>query len=393
MTKVSWKRILQRAGNDFPPHHGGRAFPETARPQQQAARPPRPTEPPSVIAGELETELRRALQRSQMGHGREPEAQAWDQGFVAREVRHTPPAVPVANYRELEARNRSASGGTRNLIVASLSAAVIGFGAYQIGWGGGGGGGSGGGNGGGNDDTPLQSASAAAPIRVVEQGKRIDTGYSIQPMLQTATPTDLAPIKEPASLAGDRAPVETAASDDAAAAFKRDMEEAVRLFEDKQATAAAAAAAPRQAPDIEAAERQIALTEKPTRAAPAPAPTRTASVAPAETAERPSANGSPRASVGAATASRAEPPLAGPEEDQLLQRASALMKRGDVTGARLLFEHLALRGSALGAFALAQSFDPRHLNKIYVRGLTGDQKQADYWYRRAAELGGNVSRR
>jgi TPR repeat protein len=83
------------------------------------------------------------------------------------------------------------------------------------------------------------------------------------------------------------------------------------------------------------------------------------------------------------------PALTGPEEESLLQRASGLMKRGDVTGARLLFEHLAYRGSALGAFALAQSYDSRYLSKIYVRGLAADQKQADFWYRRAAELGGS----
>ena len=63
------------------------------------------------------------------------------------------------------------------------------------------------------------------------------------------------------------------------------------------------------------------------------------------------------------------------------------MKRGDITGARLLFEHLAYRGSALGAFALAQSYDERYLNQLTIRGLSADQKQADFWYRRASELG------
>lgn len=82
------------------------------------------------------------------------------------------------------------------------------------------------------------------------------------------------------------------------------------------------------------------------------------------------------------------PQLSSAEEEKLLQRATGLMQRGDITGARLLFEHLAFRGSALGAFALAQSYDQRYLEKLYVRGLAADQKQADYWYRRAAELGG-----
>jgi TPR repeat protein len=41
----------------------------------------------------------------------------------------------------------------------------------------------------------------------------------------------------------------------------------------------------------------------------------------------------------------------------------------------------------LGAFALAQSYDSKHLKKLLVRGLAPDDKQADYWYRKAAELG------
>ena len=382
MTKVSWKRILQRAGNDLPPHHG-RSYPESARPQQPVARQPRASEPPSLIAGELETELRRALQRSQAAVGSETDS--WDPVYVAREVRHTPPAVPVTNYRELEARNRGGAGksSARNVIAASLSAAVIGFGAYQFGIGFGGGGG-GGGNNGGNGDTPSQSASVASPLKIADQAKRVETGYAIQPLLQPGQPTDVGPVKEPASLVGpDKGQAERAASE-AAAAFKRDMDEAAKYFDERQQGQQAAAPVESPAPERQQAARQAPKERQ--------APARTASV-PADVVEQPAASSAAPARISAAAASSgraAEPPLSGQEEDQLLQRASGLMKRGDVTGARLLFEHLAFRGSALGAFALAQSYDPRHLNKLYVRGLTGDQKQADYWYRRAAELGGTA---
>jgi hypothetical protein len=377
MTKVSWKRILQRAGNDLPNHHG-RAFPDGPRLQQHAPRAPRPVaEPPSLIAGELETELRRALQRSQGGGA--VESDSWDPIYVAREVRHTPPAVPVSNYRELESKSRggTAKSGARNVIAASLSAAVLGFGAYQLGIGWGGGGGGGGGNG-GNGDTPSQSASVSAPLKIADQAKRIETGYAIQPMLQAGQTTDIGPAKEPASLLNpDRGQTERAATD-AAAAFKRDMDEAVKLFEDQDRQQAATSEAPERP---QPAARQAAPTRQ------APAPTRSAALS--ADVDQPAAS-TPQARTNVASVDRGatEPKIGGAEEDQLLQRASGLMKRGDVTGARLLFEHLALRGSALGAFALAQSYDPRHLNKLVVRGLTGDQKQADYWYRRAAELGG-----
>jgi hypothetical protein len=373
MTKVSWKRILQRAGNDLPSH--GRPMPAPAQ-MHSAPRSVRATESPSMIAGELETELRRALQRAQGAANSEPEQPAWDPIFVAREVRHTPPAVPVANYRhDMQANRQRGSGiSPRNVVVASISAVMVGLAAYQVGMlGGGGGGGSGGGSG-----EQQQSQGATGPAVVAkEQQKLIETGYAIQPMVHPGNPTDLGPVnKETPSLTGeDRASAQPDNStSEAAAIFERDMEEAVKLFEEKQGPAATKKAA-------EPARRK---TTEPatasTRAAPAPAAEEPVAAAPAP---------SKRLSAVATTPAPAMPALTGPEEESLLQRASGLMKRGDVTGARLLFEHLAYRGSALGAFALAQSYDSRYLSKIYVRGLAADQKQADFWYRRAAELGGS----
>jgi hypothetical protein len=74
------------------------------------------------------------------------------------------------------------------------------------------------------------------------------------------------------------------------------------------------------------------------------------------------------------------------EEESMLRRAHELMERGHVTGARLIFEHLALRQSALGAFALAQTYDEKFLKSVGAQ-LAPDQKLAAKWYRRAAELG------
>ncbi len=357
MTKVSWKRILQRAGNDLPNH--GRPHPERPR-VQQLPRGPRPVdrggEAPGMIAGELEGELRRALQRAQRSSNSESQDPAWDPIFVAQELRHTPPAVPVASYPDMQAKRRSGSM-TRNFIAASLSVAIVGIGVHQLTdrFGGGGGGG-------GGDDTTGQQQSQNASLAVPgkDQGRIGPTGYAIQPLVHPGSPADLGPVykETPPLLADEKPGREEEIAADAAAAFKRDMEEAVKLFENKNPPAPAVAAAP--------------------PAAVAPAARATAPAAPAPT---------PPITVAATAPANVMPQISGVEEEKLLQRASGLMKRGDITGARLLFEHLAYRGSALGAFALAQSFDPRYLEKLYIRGLAADQKQADYWYRRAAELG------
>ena len=354
MTKVSWKRILQRAGNDLP--GPGRPFPEPPHfqsPAQVPQRQNRVAESPSMIAGELETELRRALQRAQNAANSEPEQPAWDPIYLAREMRHNPPAIPVRNYAAMQAKPRS--NATRNILAVSLSAVVVGFAVQQIAinWGGGGGGG-----GGSDEQQQSQSASAVAPANVKQQPRLVETGYAIQPLVHPGNSPDLGSTnKDTPSLVGEEQPHASNPGSDAAAIFQRDMEEAAKLFQNKQPPAPAAAVAPTPAP-------------QPARPAALEAPT--ASVPPAK--------------VAAATAAPSSD-LTGEEEDRLLDRASGLMKRGDVTGARLLFEHLARRGSALGAFALAQSFDPSYLKKMYIRGLLGDQKRADYWYRRAAELG------
>ncbi len=81
------------------------------------------------------------------------------------------------------------------------------------------------------------------------------------------------------------------------------------------------------------------------------------------------------------------PALSPGEEDALLKRGNALLKNGDVSAARLNFETLAARGSAIGAFALAQSYDPEFLKTLPIAGLRPDVAKAREWYRKAAELG------
>ena len=87
------------------------------------------------------------------------------------------------------------------------------------------------------------------------------------------------------------------------------------------------------------------------------------------------------------------PPAVAPEvETQWLERGKQMMDNGDVAGARLAFEHLVALGSAKGALALAQSYDPEVLERIAFFGPTPDTKQAIVWYRKAAELGSDEAR-
>jgi hypothetical protein len=79
------------------------------------------------------------------------------------------------------------------------------------------------------------------------------------------------------------------------------------------------------------------------------------------------------------------------EETRLLQRAQQLMNGGNVAAARMIYEALALRGSASGALAMGRSFDPASFKTIVVVGLKPDIEQARKWYEIAKKLGSNMA--
>ncbi len=79
------------------------------------------------------------------------------------------------------------------------------------------------------------------------------------------------------------------------------------------------------------------------------------------------------------------------DETAILDRGRGILERGHVAGARLIFEYLADRGSALGAFALAQTYDAGYLGSQGLPGDRADKAMAAKWYERAAELGGSNS--
>ena len=97
------------------------------------------------------------------------------------------------------------------------------------------------------------------------------------------------------------------------------------------------------------------------------------------------------------------PPAVSPREQQpagpalspeARERALRLLKKGDeqlaeggIAQARLLYERAAEAGLALGAMALAATYDAVELERLGTRGLKPDREAARRWYERARELG------
>jgi len=67
----------------------------------------------------------------------------------------------------------------------------------------------------------------------------------------------------------------------------------------------------------------------------------------------------------------------------MMRRAEALAAVGDLGGARLFYERLALAGDARAALALARSYDPAWLRQTGGVGVAPDLVRAAYWYARA----------
>lgn len=89
----------------------------------------------------------------------------------------------------------------------------------------------------------------------------------------------------------------------------------------------------------------------------------------------------------APTGASVMPTISPEEEGPLLERAAQFLEKYDVANARLLFEHLARSGSAKGALALGQTYDPTYFHTTEIRGMKPDVAKAKEWYKRAVELG------
>jgi hypothetical protein len=72
---------------------------------------------------------------------------------------------------------------------------------------------------------------------------------------------------------------------------------------------------------------------------------------------------------------------------QLLERGADLIAAGDITAARLIYEHAAAAGSGEAAIEMGKTYDPVFLLRIKAIGTQPDQVTAETWYRRAVALG------
>jgi hypothetical protein len=119
-----------------------------------------------------------------------------------------------------------------------------------------------------------------------------------------------------------------------------------------------------------------------------PNTTPTASAAPAFPERTVPSTGSTSSPPAGSTSLRTAPP----NEQMLMSRADASFKKGDVSGARVIYEYLAMQGSAMAAIAMGESYDPLVLNKLVVMGLAPDAAKARQWYEKAEQLGSGDAR-
>jgi hypothetical protein len=73
-------------------------------------------------------------------------------------------------------------------------------------------------------------------------------------------------------------------------------------------------------------------------------------------------------------------------DNPLLKRAAALMRSGDIVGARLLLERASEAEDVRAIVLLAETYDPRALSRLGVLGLRGDADKAEELYARARAL-------
>lgn len=79
-------------------------------------------------------------------------------------------------------------------------------------------------------------------------------------------------------------------------------------------------------------------------------------------------------------------------EARMMTRANELFKKGDVSGARAIYEYLATKGSAPAAIAMGETYDPSVLGKLFIKGLDANPEKAQEWYQMAEELGSGEAR-
>ena len=333
MTQLSWRRILERAGDEGPGGNGGtvvnledaregktqdRGRSNRSRSERSERRPP--------DNFDFEDELKRTLGRNQyvaqefVAPARQPRnGPTYPRNAGPGQIRVPQQRNPGLQYPSAKpkrppaglqpARQQKAKrSGARNLLAISLSAIVIGFAFYQLGdeW---------------REANGVDSAQEAQdnlnPVAAI---------LSSSPVSRQSDEADAAPIKFRPSLASQTS-FEAAAGAPETRAPEKDQSSLLA----SQPAVTESAVSP-----VSATETRAALLEN--------------------------------------------------TEQSMLKRGHDMIQQGHLSGARLIFEHLADQNSPLGAFALAQTYDSRFLQANKIEGGDADETLAAKWYQRAAEL-------
>lgn len=347
MNQVSWSRILQRVESEEPEEAGAAVINlRDHAPQWRQNRHGTRRHAPG--GADLEGELQRALNRASQ-RGRE-------RGFATMPSPHEtifPEENQPVHRREQPARHRTAlrdagpqalavrafapppaktsGSGAKNLLAISLSIAVIGFAFHQI------------------NNQWLEANGVQTPAQQTPESRD-----SAAPALVTGSTSGI-----------DSA--ETGGNHKRAAAFSGN-----RL--DLRPSLANETGAP--LPE-QGARKPSARSEDIKQAAIDPYGSANDGATPLPAA--PSASSAATSSEGT--------------EQLMLRRGREMIERGHISGARLIFEHLAGQKSALGAFALAQTYDPNFLATQTIDDATPDEQLAAKWYQFAAELTEAAARR
>ena len=89
---------------------------------------------------------------------------------------------------------------------------------------------------------------------------------------------------------------------------------------------------------------------------------------------------------------RAPDPAAAALAETMVRRGDALLQRGDISAARLLYDRAASAGSARAATAMGKTYDATVLAGVGAVGLSPDPALAAQWYRRGLGLGDEEAR-
>jgi hypothetical protein len=77
---------------------------------------------------------------------------------------------------------------------------------------------------------------------------------------------------------------------------------------------------------------------------------------------------------------------------ELVAKAGRLVTKGDIVGARAVYQHAVEMGSGAAALALGTTYDPNRLWSLGALGLAGNKGRARQWYLRAIELGNSEAK-